>query len=365
MDYSSERAHGCRISQYVHRSLTHLALENDVLRVTILADKGADIVEFRHKPSDTDFLWKERAGIRVPGMQMSTISSSLGNNLDWYEGGWHECLPGGGPAIVHGAQQGLHGEAALLPWSWAVEEDTPDCIQLLLSCRLIRLPLRVLKRLTIRAGSAKLQIEEKLHNESAVQLQFLWGHHPTFGAPFLEENCRLDVPARTFRSQPGFSAPKMFFAPGTRGAWPMASGEDGREVDLSRVPPQGSCAAGLLCLTVDEGWYAITNTRTGVGFGLRWDSVLFPHLYYWHVFNGIPDYPWFGTAYVVGLEPWTSFPMDHAAATEAGTCLVVPGKGQVDTTLIAVAYSGRGPVIHISPEGNVEQGDENRSRGRG
>jgi hypothetical protein len=354
MDYSSGRAHGCRLTQYFHRSLTHLALENDLLRVTLLADKGADIIEFRHKITDTDFLWKERSGIRQPALMVSTIPSSLGNNLDWYEGGWHECLPGGGPAVIHGAQQGLHGEAALLPWGWIVEEDEPDCIRVLLTCRLVRLPLVVRKRLTMKAGSAVLRIEETLENESDVPLQFLWGHHPTFGAPFLDEDCRIDIPARTFRAEPGFTAPKMFFDAGTAGGWPSASDREGREIDLSRIPPPGTGTAGLLCIDVDEGWYAITNTRARVGFGLQWDAALFPCLYYWHVFNGIPDYPWFATAYVIGLEPWTSFPMNHDAARAAGTALQLPGGGRVSTAITAVAYAGRDRVSRVSPDGTVQ-----------
>jgi hypothetical protein len=66
LGYSSGRAHGCRITQFAHRSLTQ-ALKNDFTRATLLADKGADSVEFHHKPTDTDFLLKERAGIREPG----------------------------------------------------------------------------------------------------------------------------------------------------------------------------------------------------------------------------------------------------------------------------------------------------------
>lgn len=354
MDHASGRGHGCRLLEYTHRGLTHLALENERLRVTVLADKGADIVEFLHKPTDTDFLWHERGGIREPGKVVPTSPGAWGANLDWYEGGWHECLPGGGPATILGAPQGLHGEAALLPWSWGVDEDGPGRVSVTLSCRLLRLPLTVRKRLSLCAREPVLHIEETLTNESPVSLEILWGHHPTFGAPFLDEHCRIDAPARSFRAQPGFSAPHMLVPAGSSGTWPKAKGTDGREVDLSRPAPAGSGAAGVLCLEVEEGWYALTNTRTRVGFGLRWDAALYPCLYYWHVFNGVPDYPWFNTAYVIGLEPWTSFPMNHDAAVAAGTALKLPGGGAVSTTLTAVAYDGRERVTRITPEGAVE-----------
>ena len=107
----------------------------------------------------------------------------------------------------------------------------------------------------------------------------------------------------------------------------------------------------MLCIDVEEGWYAITNTRTRVGFALRWDVALFPCLYYWHVFNGIPDYPWFGTAYVVGLEPWTSFPMNHDAAVAAGTALALPGRGTVSTVMTAAAFEGLERVQRVTEAG--------------
>jgi hypothetical protein len=354
MDYASGRGHGCRLLQYTHRSLTHIVIENERLRVTILADKGADIVEFLHKASDTDFLWRAPGGLREPGKVVPTSPGPLGANLDLYEGGWHECIPGGGPATILGAPQGLHGEAALLPWSWSVEEDGPGRVSVALSCTLLRLPVTLRKRISLQAGEAALRIEETLANESPVPLEFLWGHHPTFGAPFLDEHCRIDVPAARFRAQPGFSAPVMLVPAGSSGTWPRTAGIDGREVDLSRPSPAGSGVAGLLCLDVEDGWYAVTNTRTRVGFGLRWDASLFPCLYYWHVYNGIPDYPWFGRVYVAGLEPWTSFPMSHDAAVAAGTALKVPAHGTVSTRITAVAYDGRDGVSRIAPDGGVQ-----------
>ena len=353
MDHSSGRSHGCRLLEFTHRNLTFLSLENETIRLSVLVDKGADIVEFLHKPSDTDFLWKEPAGIRDTGKHTSTTASAWGNNLDLYPGGWHESLPGG-PCTILGAQEGLHGEATLLPWSWTVEKDEPEGVCVALTCRLIRLPLVLHKRLRLRTGSAVLEIEEELVNESDVGIELMWGHHPTFGKPFLDASCRIDAPARRFRADPEFSAPEMFVAPGTKGDWPKTRGRDGGEIDLSRVAPGGSRLAGLICIDVEDGWYAITNTGRKVGFGLRWDVKLFPYLHYWHVCNGVPDYPWFNRAYVVGLEPWTSFPMNQEAAKAAGTTLRIAGNAVVKTSLAAVAYSGRDKVTRIDEDGRVE-----------
>lgn len=51
-----ERNYGCRIREYLYRDLKTLTLENELLRVSILADKGTDIFEFLYKPIDLDVL---------------------------------------------------------------------------------------------------------------------------------------------------------------------------------------------------------------------------------------------------------------------------------------------------------------------
>ena len=57
--YQLERNHGCRVSDaWTFRGLKTAVIENELLRVVVLIDKGADIYQFVHKPSDTDFLWR-------------------------------------------------------------------------------------------------------------------------------------------------------------------------------------------------------------------------------------------------------------------------------------------------------------------
>ena len=64
MHYQSERNHGCRISDaWTYRGLKTVVMENELIRVVILADKGANIYWFVHKASDTDFLWRSPWGV--------------------------------------------------------------------------------------------------------------------------------------------------------------------------------------------------------------------------------------------------------------------------------------------------------------
>ena len=53
--YTRERNYACRITECTFRGLRCVVLENQVIRVSVAADKGADIYEFLHKPTDTEF----------------------------------------------------------------------------------------------------------------------------------------------------------------------------------------------------------------------------------------------------------------------------------------------------------------------
>ena len=86
-NYTHERNYGCRLIEYIYKGLRTITLENEIIRVTILIDKGTDIIEFLHKPSDTDFMWRSLLGVRNPNNFIPTVSRNEGAFLDYYEGG--------------------------------------------------------------------------------------------------------------------------------------------------------------------------------------------------------------------------------------------------------------------------------------
>jgi len=355
MDYSSERNHGCRILEYTHRGLTMVSMENEILKISVLADKGADIVELVHKPSDIDFMWKAPGGIRETAKHIPTIASSLGNNLDYYEGGWHESLPCAAPCINSGAELGLHGEVALLPWSFHVERDDADLISVIFSCRTVRFPFHVQKRIVVESNNPVVSIDESLTNESSEVIDFMWGQHPTFGKPFLDSTCRIDIPASEFTVCNNFSSPTSYFQPGYKGKWPLTVSRSGKEIDLSRFPPEAEKSAELLYLKgLNEGWFAITNTGLRLGIGIRWDINIFPYVWYWRVLRGLPGYPWYSRTYNIGLEPWSSYPSDYDLAKQGGALIKINGNERIDTSFKVVLYSGVEKVKRITEQGTIE-----------
>ena len=197
--YQLERNHGCRVSDaWTFRGLKTAVIENELLRVVALIDKGADIYQFVHKPSDTDFLWRSPWGVRDPSVRMPTTGSGEGLWMDVYEGGWQTVLPGGGfPTQYMGADMGLHGEVNTVPWDAMILEDTTDVVSMRFWVRAARTPFFFEKTLTLRSGSAALEIEARLTNEGEEPVHCVWGEHIALGAPFLSEDCVIDLPGGT------------------------------------------------------------------------------------------------------------------------------------------------------------------------
>lgn len=350
----SYRNHHCRLAEYTLRGLRVLFLENELLRVGVLVDKGADIFQFLHKPTDTEFMLHTPRGLRPPAVQ--SIDSSWGSFLDYYQGGWQEILPNGGPACTYkGADFGLHGEVTTVPWEYAVEVDTPAEVRVTLSVRPFRTPFHLQRSMTLRKGEPALLIEETLTNEGREPMQYMWGHHPAFGAPFLGPDCRVDLPGDALTIETFAGAAGTRLRGGRRHGWPLIVEDESVALDFSRPDSPGTGHEDLgYVIDLPQGWYALTNQTTQVGFALSWSLDTFPYLWVWRQFNQSTGYPWYGQVYTLALEPWSSYPSAGLlAAIDNGTAATIePGETR-HAWLRAVAYQGLTAVSSVSPAGEV------------
>jgi Domain of unknown function (DUF4432) len=355
MSYLSPRNYGCRVTEIVLQGMRALYLENDLLQIGILVDEGTDLFQFLHKPTDTDFLFRSPTGLRNPSTFVPTRSLSAGNFTDYWPGGWPEMFPNAGYACTYkGAELGLHGDVSLMPWQWQPVTDTPDEVSVLFDVRSYRLPLRLQKQLTVRRGQATLEIRERATNESREKLDFSWGHHPTFGGVFLSPACVVDVPPCHVVTADWDVDETSRLAKGVTTDWPFVPGRAGTTLDLSKIAPEETIAHDLAFLRdFREGWYAITNTERGVGFGLRWDAQVFRWLWFWQVWGGWTGWPSFRSWYTCALEPASSYPPVLTDAIAAGTQLTLDPGAAMETQLLAVAYTGIDRVDGINPEGQI------------
>jgi len=309
-----------------------LYLENELLRILVVADKGADILEFLYKPIDMEFLWQSYNGLRRFNHYRPSNPLLDGHFREYYAGGWHEMLPNGaGPCNHRGAFFGQHGEATLLPWDYRIEVDEPGRVQVTFRVRTVRLPLLVEKTLTVEGGSPTLHIRERIVSEADQPIEVLWGHHPTFGWPFLERGCRVYLPPCTIQIGEEL-LPNSRLAPLQRKTWPMVLSRNGEELDLSMLPGAEVKSQDFIRLEeLSDGWFAIVNPNKQVGFALWWDLKVFPVLGFWQVFRGAFDFPWYGMNYLAALEPACDLPsLSKAAAEGSALCLEPGGTQQVE-----------------------------------
>jgi hypothetical protein len=350
--HSHHRNYGCRLREFILNDYRAVTLENEKVRVTILPDKGADVYELLYKPKDVDFLWKSSVGLRSMKNYQSTIPGKGGNFLDFYEGGWQEMFPWGGHASVYrGADTGLHGEVALAQWDYRVDVDTPEHVQITCTVRTLRSPFLVKKTFTLYRDRADLRINEVIVNESEQPLEVVWGHHPAYGWPFLDDSCVIDLPACRVKTMASLDAGGRL-AENAEGVWPTFKLRDGSDVNLSNIPGPDARSHDLAFLSeFKEGWYALRSRRKGLGIGLAWDSKIFPWIWYYQVFRGAPDYPFWGEEYLISLEMVTSMGVKFSDAVSNGPARVISGGARVESEMWACVFEGDRAVTRVSDRG--------------
>ena len=348
---------GCRISdEWTLKGLKTVVMENELLRIVVLADKGSDIYEFNYKPLDVDFMWRRPGELRNPYRNLPTSFVEQGPFTDFYAGGWQEMLPSGSSAnIHHGIPYGQHGEVCNVPWRAEVLTDTPETVQCRFSVRPLRTPIKVEKVLTLHSNVATLFIEEEMVNESPELLEIMWGHHIAIGEPFLNNRCRIDIPARKFYVHPQRFSTNHRLPAGE--VFDLDAVKDcfGKQCDVRNIlSPESSVEDMGYFMALEAPWTAITDPKRALGLALTWNADVFRYVWYWQQFGGGAGYPWFGRAYTVGLEPWSSLPKTAASdKIPDNTHLKLPPFGQLKTHLYATVFHGLTSVQQVDGRGRV------------
>ncbi|MCX8081788.1 MAG: DUF4432 family protein [bacterium] len=312
---------GCRWMECLWNGITTVIMENDLIRLEILADKGTDIVEFLYKPLDIDFMWRSPIPLYKPYLFITTAEGKVGNFLDWYPGGWQEIFPnGGGICEYKGAVLGLHGEVALLPWRYDIVDDSREKLSIKFYTQTYRTPFLIEKTISIEKNNPFVCFDEKITNKSGEEMDFIWGHHPAFGKPFLSPDCIIRIKkAKVFVGKGdgrSFTNLKQ-----TEGIWPMVEGINGKKVDISICPDEKDNVSEVMFLSeLSEGKYEIFNTKLKIGFQFEFPLDVFRYIWFWRIGGGSFEYPWYGRNYNIALEPFSSLP-NLADAVKRGDSL--------------------------------------------
>jgi len=319
-----QRNWGARLHEIVVHGLRAVVLENERLRVTLLADKGTDLVELNDKRRDLDYVWLAPNGVRAAPDLAGGAPDAVAAFLDTYPGGWQEVLPNGGaPSRHRGAEWAQHASVSTVPWDYRIVADSAEEVAVAFTVAVPRTPLRLTKTVRLAAGDTAVEFDEELVNEAPVTVEAMWGHHITFGAPFLRPGCRVRLPDGVTvipHETPIHPSGARRVAPGGPYPWPVVPAADGGTTDLSVIGEPGGPSD--IVYLAGASWYEVVDPQRRCGLRVHWDASVLPYLWLWQELGATTDYPWWGRAYVVGLEPFSSYPTDGLArAVENGTAL--------------------------------------------
>ncbi|MFH0939405.1 MAG: DUF4432 family protein [Planctomycetota bacterium] len=304
------KCHGPRVLKgYTLNGYEVIILENELLRVMINVERGGTIQEFLYKPCDLDVMYKNPRGVRHHS-EFTISSYDVIPFSDHHPDGWFECFPSGSsPVTQAGARVGFHGEIWGLPFELlAIEEKSAQCSATMTGMTL-RTPWKLTKKFQLKKNDPTLYLEETATNLSNENLSVMWGQHPTYGAPFLDDQCFIEVATKTFL--PDWKKEQ-------KEIWP--NGSDGR--DLSKVAAKHSGLSKMIFLTdLAQGQYRIVSPTWKVAFELRWDRKQFPWCWLCERCSagGWGDY-------FLAMEPFTGLPL--AIETGKGVMPIAAGKSK-------------------------------------
>lgn len=322
---SQENLSGCRISENIFfGEIPALVIENDLLRLTILEGRGADVVQCLYKPTALDLVWLTQWGIPTT-LVPDDYPANVDSFLNGYPGGWQSIFPNGGaPSSVNGIDFAQHDEVALLSWRHEILHDSEEMCEVRFSVETRKTQFRVSKTFRLRKGETKCVVTEEIENLSDDNQRAMWGFHISFGAPFVDQNTTIRLPnnVTVIPHDAAIASTGRRLDRVENFTWPIFTKQNGENIDFSALPAQGTESEMLYLHGFDDGWYQIENWTNNLAMKVSWDLELMPYLWYWQEYGSSQDYPWFGKHYNIGLEPFSSFPTNGLAqAIENGTAL--------------------------------------------
>jgi galactose mutarotase-like enzyme len=330
---------GARIcADWARRGMRSLILENDNLRVIVLPDYGAKILEFRLKSADRDLLYHNpRVEIRTP---------VYGVNVDnWWHGGIDECIPTGQVSMYRGEEYPYLGEIWSLPWEFEIQKNDTKEVTAHLWRPTIIAPLLVERWMTLKDHGSILEMRHKITNLGYSDFQFLWGIHPGIA---INKSSRIDLPQSRVIVDTSYPDNRLG-STGDSYEWPYAKTTKGQTLDMGNVASPQSQTWDLHYATeFAEGWLAVTDTSAKVGFGMAFPKDIFRCIWLWLVYGG-----WRGL-YCVAVEAWTGYPGKLEDAIKNGKCSRLEAGENLTCETRLVGHKGFSRVHRIGPDGEVE-----------
>jgi hypothetical protein len=330
-----------------YRGRRAAVVENDALRVTVLAE-GGHVAELFDKRSGVNPLWtppwtsiepstysRARHAEYGDGSDAPLLAGIMGHNL---------CLDiFGGPSDAEAAA-GLtpHGEASVVRYALGVRGTT-----MTMAAELPHAALRVEREIAL--VDRAVRVHEIVENLTACDRPIGWTQHVTLGPPFLE-NGLTEFRASATRSKV-FERPFGIaddLAAGALFNWPLAPRAAGGVADLRRLTDARASSgytAHLMDPSHEHAFFVAFSPTVHLAFGYVWKREDFPWLGLWQENRSRAHPPWNGVTLACGMEFGASpMPESRREMIERGrlfdvpTFRWIPAKSRVEVVYWAIAH---------------------------
>jgi galactose mutarotase-like enzyme len=170
-------------------------LENEFLQVTLMPLRGGEIQQIRSKKSDLKFLCEGRPDMpdfRQPGPDAPLAPAENAAFSNFYT-----MFPNAGPLQTYrGYQYEFHGDIRAVAWEAKIITDSEAKIVLELKARCKEIPFELKRTISLEKGATCLSFRDELSHigpTGSEKLPFIYGFHPYFSHPLLDENSQFKV----------------------------------------------------------------------------------------------------------------------------------------------------------------------------
>jgi hypothetical protein len=313
-----------------YRGRRAVAIENELLRVTVLAE-GGHLAEIADKASGANPLWSPP----WPSIEPSTfdrakqtgygddaesrlLAGIMGHNL---------CMDFFGGPSAEEAAAGLtvHGEASVAPY-----EITVAPLELTMRAQFPVAQLAFERRVQLRAGSRAVRIVETVENLAAADRPIGWTQHVTLGPPFLERGAtQFRASATRSKVFDGDFGVTAYMKPGAIFDWPHVPRKDGGTTDLRvfiDAPASSAFSTHLMDPHQPTAFFTAFSPRLGLALSYVWKREDFPWLGIWEENHSRTNPPWNGRTLTRGMEFGASpLPESRRQMIDRGGLFGVPG----------------------------------------
>ena len=302
------------MAETTYRNRRAVQLENDRVRVTVLAE-GGHIAEILDKATGVNPLWSPPWPSIEPSSfdpakhteygtdaESKLLAGIMGHNL---------CLDIFGGVSPEEAAAGLtvHGEASV-----AAYQIISTGTSLTMQATFPHAQLAFTRAISL--DGEKVHIEETVENLSAADRPIGWTQHVTMGPPFIEVGRTKFAAGGDMKTAAEFD-------------WPMVPTKDGGAVDLRTyidAPVSGGYTAHLMDPSKVTSYFTAWSPKDKVQFGYVWKQADFPWLGIWEENHSRTTTPWNGETLTRGFEFGVSpMPETRRQMIDRGGMFGVPG----------------------------------------